>query len=119
MASSRGPRFLAAGSLAANAGKITGAANGKAHGRRRVPHAGVGPASRRRGSTAAGAAGQRAFLTDAITLVCASANEACRRRPRRLGSSRRQAEGLLALLAETPKPIKTSAPIPLTDKDAR
>src|SRR2546423_3166062 len=100
MASSRGLRFLAAGSLAANAGKITGAANGKAHGRRRVPHAGVGPTSRRRGSTAARTGGQRAFPTDGITLGCASANEAWRRRPRRLRSLAPPAEGLMALVPD-------------------
>src|SRR5262245_11920186 len=78
---------------------------------------GVDPAWGWRGSTVAGA-GQRAcaFSTEAITLVCASAIETCRRRRRRLGSSRRQAESLMALLAESLKRIKPSATIAVTDK---
>jgi len=69
-----------------------------------------------RGSIAAGTASKTRFRPDAITLVCASAIETCRRRQRRLGSSRRQAESLMPLLAESLKRIKPSATIAVTDK---
>src|SRR5262245_25719278 len=51
-----------------------------------------------------------------VTVMCASAIETCRRRLRLLGSSRRQSEILMALLAESLKRIKPSATIAVTDK---